>query len=81
MIPRTQILAAAVDESCDALLARVAESSFSRLLLYEGTIDNVVGVIHLKDLLCLSHHTSKQTCGLPCGRFSMSTRRCRWSRS
>lgn len=60
MIPRTLILAAAVDDSCDALLARVAESSFSRLLLYEETIDNVVGVIHLKDLLCLHHH-SKQT--------------------
>ncbi len=60
MIPRTKILAAGVDESCNALLARVAESSFSRLLLYEETIDNVVGVIHLKDLLCLLLHTKQR---------------------
>jgi CBS domain containing-hemolysin-like protein len=59
MIPRTKILAAAVNETSDKLLARVAESSFSRLLLYEETIDNVVGVIHLKDLLCLDYHTQQ----------------------
>ena len=60
MIPRTKILAAAVDEACATLLGRVADSSFSRLLLYEETIDNVVGVIHLKDLLCLFHHTEQK---------------------
>ena len=59
MIPRTKILAASVDVPTDTLLARVAESSFSRLLLYEETIDNVIGVIHLKDLLCLGHHTQQ----------------------
>lgn len=54
MIPRTQMLAAADNLSCDELLKYLAESPFSRLPIYRGNIDNIIGVVHLKDLLCLS---------------------------
>jgi len=53
MVPRTQLLAAPVEMEADQLLDLLAESSHSRLPLYEGSIDNIVGVVHLKDLLCL----------------------------
>ena len=53
MIPRTQILAAPADRLCNELLELLAESPHSRLPLYEGSIDNIVGIVHLKDLLCL----------------------------
>lgn len=53
IVPRTQLLAASVDLPCAELLALLAESSYSRLPLYEGSIDNIIGVVHLKDLLCL----------------------------
>lgn len=53
MIPRTRILAAPVDRPCNELLTLLADSPFSRLPLYEGSLDNIVGVVHLKDLLCL----------------------------
>jgi putative hemolysin len=53
MIPRTRVLAAPVDTPCDQLFSQLANSYFSRLPLYEGNIDNIVGVVHLKDLLCL----------------------------
>jgi putative hemolysin len=46
-------LAAPVDEPCENLLRLVADSPFSRLPLYDGTVDNIVGIVHLKDLLCL----------------------------
>jgi CBS domain containing-hemolysin-like protein len=52
MIPRTQMLAAPASESCDALLRMLAKSPYSRLPLYEESVDNIVGVVHLKDLLC-----------------------------
>ncbi len=60
MIPRTRLLVAPVDEPCEALLSRLAASSYSRLPLYEGSIDNIVGVVHLKDLLCLFHLTDQK---------------------
>jgi CBS domain containing-hemolysin-like protein len=53
MVPRTRVLAAPVDTPCDQLFSQLANSYFSRLPLYEGNIDNIVGVVHLKDLLCL----------------------------
>ena len=51
MIPRTHILAASVDEPCDRLLTLLANSPYSRLPLYEETIDSIIGMIHVKDLL------------------------------
>ena len=53
IVPRTQLLAAPVEMPAAELLRLLAESSHSRLPLYEGTVDNIVGVVHLKDLLCL----------------------------
>jgi len=56
MIPRTQMLAAAENRTADDLFNYLADSPYSRLPLYRGNIDNIVGVVHLKDLLCLSQH-------------------------
>ncbi len=58
MVPRIRVLAAAVDAPGDQLFSLLANSYFSRLPLYEGSIDNIVGVVHLKDLFCL--HTLAQ---------------------
>lgn len=54
MIPRTRVLSRPVDRPCEELLSELAESNFSRMPLYRRSIDDVVGVVHLKDLLCLS---------------------------
>jgi putative hemolysin len=53
MIPRTRMLSASMDQTCEELLRLLADSPFSRLPLFEGTVDNVIGMVHLKDLLCL----------------------------
>ena len=55
MVPRTRVLAASVERPCDELFSLLATSPFSRLPLYEQSIDNILGVVHLKDLLCLRH--------------------------
>ena len=52
MIPRNRMLAAPVDTPCDELLRMLADSPYSRLPLYDGSVDNIVGIVHLKDLLC-----------------------------
>ena len=61
MIPRNRIVAASIDLSNEKLLARLAASAYSRLPLYEGTIDNVVGVVHLKDLINLNFRDDQAT--------------------
>lgn len=60
MIPRIQMLTAPADKPCDELLALLADSPFSRLPLYDESIDDIVGVVHLKDLLCLNRQTGQQ---------------------
>lgn len=56
MVPRTDIVALEVGMSREEILQKVIEEGFSRLPLFEGSIDNVVGVIYSKDLLSLMEH-------------------------
>ncbi len=53
MIPRNRLVLAPVDTPVDELLARLATSPFSRLPVYDGSPDNVLGIVHLKDLFRL----------------------------
>lgn len=51
MVPRTRIAALDLNEPTDALLRRVADSTFSRLPVYRGGMDHVEGYVHVKDLV------------------------------
>jgi magnesium and cobalt exporter, CNNM family len=51
MTPRTDIVALPVDASLDDVIRTVDESGLSRFPVYEGSIDNIVGIILAKDLL------------------------------
>lgn len=55
MIPRNRMLAAALDEPPATMLQLLADSPYSRLPLYEESIDKIVGMVHIKDLLLLLH--------------------------
>ncbi len=59
MIPRNRMLAASADQECSELLGLLADSPFSRLPLYDGSVDNIIGIVHLKDLLCLRLQTGQ----------------------
>ena len=59
MIPRTRIMAAPNNLPLDELFRLVAQSQYSRFPLYQGGIDNIVGVVHLKDLLCIGRPSSR----------------------
>ncbi|MDH3944781.1 MAG: hypothetical protein OEV06_11865, partial [Anaerolineae bacterium] len=54
MIPRTKMLAAGRETSKGELVELLAESPYSRVVIYGTSIDDVVGVVHIKDLLCLT---------------------------
>jgi CBS domain containing-hemolysin-like protein len=51
MIPRTQVTAIDLDNFNDPAIEKIIEESYSRLPCFEGTLDNVKGVVYLKDLL------------------------------
>lgn len=51
MTPRTELVALPVDATLEETLAVVEESGFSRVPVYDGSIDNIVGVLLVKDLL------------------------------
>ncbi len=47
--PRVEIIAVCKDDSVDEVREAFTEHGFSRLPVYEDSIDNVIGVIHEKD--------------------------------
>lgn len=51
MVPRTQVLAIDVNDYDENTLETVIEDGFSRIPCYEDNIDNVIGIVHLKDIL------------------------------
>lgn len=51
MRPRTEVIAFAKELTFSELLAAINEGGFSRVPVYEGTLDKVVGVLHIKDVL------------------------------
>lgn len=53
MVPRTEITAVEAGTDVETILRTMNEKGFSRLPVYSETIDNVIGVLYLKDILSL----------------------------
>lgn len=53
MVPRTEIVAFKSDTPPSELLQKVLEDRFTRVPIYEESIDDVMGTVHLKDLIKL----------------------------
>lgn len=51
MVPRVHVTFADIDSSYQELIEIFREDKFTRLPVFEGTTDNVVGTINMKDLL------------------------------
>lgn len=51
MVPRTQVVSIDVNDYDEKTLEFVIEEGYSRIPCYEDSIDNVIGVVHLKDIL------------------------------
>ncbi len=65
MVPRTQVVAIEIDTPISEVLAVIAESEHSRYPVYRENIDNVVGVLHAKDLLPHLSRGDLEKVGLP----------------
>jgi CBS domain containing-hemolysin-like protein len=54
MLPRTDMVAVEADATVDEAIAMAIEAGKSRLPAYEGTYDDIVGLVFLKDLVARS---------------------------
>ena len=50
IVPRTEVVAVALDTSLEELKNRFVESGISKIIVYDGNIDNVVGYIHSSEM-------------------------------
>jgi len=51
MTPRIDIISVSVDASLDELLRAAIEHQYSRMPVYEGKPEHIVGIVHFKDLM------------------------------
>jgi putative hemolysin len=51
MVPRTHVVGFDLDTEPSELLKRIAESEHSRYPIFRDRIDNIVGILHVKDLI------------------------------
>jgi CBS domain containing-hemolysin-like protein len=51
MVPRTEIAAVAADMPREALLERIVSGGHPRLPVYRGDLDNVIGILHVTDVV------------------------------
>lgn len=50
MIPRNEIVGLDLEDDVQSLLNKIHESEYTRLPVYEGDINNVVGILHLRNM-------------------------------
>lgn len=54
MVPRVDIVAISADLSYEEMIAIVTENNHSRVPVYEDRMDNLLGVLYIKDLLAVN---------------------------
>lgn len=55
MVPRTDMIAVEADETLDRAISLFTRSGFSRVPVYRESIDDVIGVLYLKDVIRRVH--------------------------
>jgi len=51
MIPRTEVVAIEADTKADEIITTVLQHSYTKLPVYEDDLDQIIGILHVKDLL------------------------------
>jgi putative hemolysin len=62
MTPRIDMASIAVTAPLTEVLALIRSSGHTRIPVYEGDIDNIVGILHAKDLLDYAFQSQKSAC-------------------
>ena len=64
MIPRTRMVTAPIESTVAELLELACQAGFTRLPLFQTTVDNIVGFVHIKDLFRLQLQDQQDPTGV-----------------
>lgn len=59
MVPRTDIVAIDVEATYDDILDLFKKEQYSRIPVYQNTLDNIIGILHVKDIFFFDDHKEK----------------------
>jgi CBS domain containing-hemolysin-like protein len=62
MVPRTEIEAVEADTNLDELIQLVTQSTHTKFPVYEDSLDQVIGILHAKDLLRIMYTSDCEEC-------------------
>ncbi len=62
MIPRTEIVAVEADEPLPEIISLVTQSTYTKFPVYEDNLDQILGIVHVKDLLRAMQAKDCQDC-------------------
>jgi CBS domain containing-hemolysin-like protein len=51
MIPRTEMIAVEADTPLEEIIALVTQSTYTKFPVYDDSLDQILGIVHVKDLL------------------------------
>lgn len=55
-VPRTRVTAIDIEDETETVISKIIDEGYSRLPVYKDSIDNIVGIIHSKDLIKSIHN-------------------------
>jgi CBS domain containing-hemolysin-like protein len=56
MVPRTEVVAISADSTLEELLVLVSKEPYTKVPVYESGMDQILGIIHVKEVLQAVHH-------------------------
>jgi CBS domain containing-hemolysin-like protein len=68
MVPRPDMVAIRSDATWNEALTLITEAGYSRIPIYEGDTDNIIGMLYAKDLLRRMHEAKRETVVSALGR-------------
>ena len=51
MMPRTEMVAVEADTALQEIIGLVSQSTYTKFPVYEDNLDQILGIVHVKDLL------------------------------
>jgi putative hemolysin len=62
MVPRTEMIAIPAESTAEEMIQVVVDNPYTKFPVYEDSLDHVVGVVHLKDLVSSFYKQEQKTC-------------------
>lgn len=62
MIPRTEVVAVEADTHLNDIISLVSESTYTKFPVFEDSLDQIIGIVHVKDLLSAMQSPDCQQC-------------------